>query len=52
MEKKLYEQPLSEEMDMDLVLMDTVSGEQEESGVKNGEGGDDLSRTLLDDLWL
>lgn len=50
MEKKKYDQPQIEEVDFDLVLMDTVSAEQEESGVKEGEGGDDLSR-MDDDLW-
>ena len=50
MEKKKYVQPQSEAIEFDLVLMDTVSGEQDNSGVKDGEGGDDLSR-MDDDLW-
>lgn len=50
MEKKKYKKPLIEQHDVDFVLMDTVSGELDQSGVKDGEGGDDLSREI-DDLW-
>ncbi len=44
MMKKYYQEPSVKEMKMDEDLMDTISGEGSGSGVRPGEGGDDLSR--------